>query len=39
VLTVIVPVAESAKPHRIEVEGRDTKALTTGVPAKEPAAV
>jgi HSP20 family protein len=39
VLTVSAPVAESAKPHRIEVEGRDTKALTTGEPAKEAAAV
>jgi HSP20 family protein len=37
VLLVTIPVAEAAKPHRIEIRAGDTKAITAGEPTKEPA--
>ena len=39
VLLVSVPVAETAKPHRIEIKAGDAKAITATEPAKEPATV
>ncbi len=38
VLTVTAPVAESAKPHRIEIEAREPKAIAAGEPAEQVAA-
>jgi hypothetical protein len=34
-----VPVAETAKPHRIQIKAGDAKAITATEPAKEPATV
>ena len=39
VLLVTVPVAEAAKPHRIQIKAGDTKAITATEPDKEPATV
>jgi HSP20 family protein len=39
VLLVTIPVAEAAKPHRIEIKAGNAKAITATEPAKEPAGV